>query len=379
MTHADLERENKELKRTLKVLQNKAERQESIVQNYFDIELSLLACTRLAELLDYLLVSFKEKFEFDAVNLVLLDPQQAARLLLQDYTPPSHAGTLRFVDNMSTLRQLHPNNDAILNGDLDSAARKIAFPSNPFLLSTAVLPLVRHHYLIGSIQLGSTDPGRFSRSADAKHIAHFASVVAICIENCINYENMKRLSIIDMLTKVHNRRSFENELQREVSRAHRSGYPISCLFMDLDYFKLVNDKYGHPTGDKVLRTIGNFLNEQRRKSDLVARYGGEEFAIILPDCNDKQAVQVAERLQSRFNKLIFRTTEGESFRMTTSIGVSACTPADVMADKLTSMATELLDAADRGVYDAKASGRNCVKTQPLNSHGRYTAAESKSA
>ncbi len=360
MSKHSLERENRELKRSLRLLASKVERNEAIVKSFFEMEIRLLSCTRLSELLDLILIEFREYFRLDAVNLVLFDPEQAARTLLEDYVPPPPANTLRFVENQRLLHTLYTDKKLVV-GEPDDSIKETAFPGSHYILSCALLPLERHNCIIGSLHLGSGDPTRYSNALMYDYIKHLASVISICIENCINYENMKRMSIIDMLTRVNNRRSFEIEIQREIARASRSECPLSCLFLDLDYFKLVNDKYGHLSGDRVLRTVGGFLKQQQRKSDVVARYGGEEFSILLPNCDELQAVQLADNLREKFNALIFRSDKGEPFRMTTSIGVSTCYPATYTRDTFERLAYNLISAADKAVYHSKAAGRDQVQ------------------
>jgi diguanylate cyclase (GGDEF)-like protein len=168
-----------------------------------------------------------------------------------------------------------------------------------------------------------------------------------------------------MLTKVHNRRSFEQEIVRELSRASRSAQPLACLFIDLDHFKTVNDTYGHQTGDRVLRTIGLFLNKQLRKTDTIARYGGEEFAILLPNCDQKRALEIAETLRLKFSRLIFRGEDSQPFRMTTSVGASLCHPEKLTSIKLDDIAYQLIQSADKAVYHSKHNGRDQVSFSPF--------------
>lgn len=364
MNQQSLERENRELKRSIRLMTTKAERNDAIIKSFFEMELRLLACTRLADLLDLILLEFREYFRLDAVQLLLFDPEQAARSLLEDYVPPPVPNCLRFVDNQRLLKTIYPQ-QKLIAGHLDDEIKRLAFTEQHYILSSALLPLVRHNCLIGGLHLGSSDPTRFSSALLYDYINHFASVISICIENCINYENMKRMSIIDMLTKVHNRRAFETELHKEIARASRGCYPLSCLFMDLDYFKLVNDRFGHITGDKVLRTVGNFLKQQQRKSDLIARYGGEEFAILLPDCNTAEALKVADNLREQFSNLIFRTEQGQGFRMTTSIGVATCCPDQYSPQVMEKLGYNLIAAADSAVYRSKAEGRDRVSVAAL--------------
>ena len=360
MGSTPLEQENQELKRTLRIMAKKAERNEATLNSFFEVELRLLSCSRLSDLLDLILIEFKEMFRLNNVNLILFDPEHAARSLLNDYTPPAPGNTLRFVQSQRLLKSIYPNQKLIV-GAPSQPLRNEAFPvtSNP-IESCALLPLIRQNCLIGSLHLGSSDPSRYTEHVRYDYIQHLASVVSVCIENCINQENLHRLSSIDMLTKVHNRRSFEQEIVRELSRASRGGYQLACLFLDLDHFKMVNDNFGHQTGDRVLRTVGLFLNKQLRKTDIVARYGGEEFAVLLPNCDKAGALEIAEGLRQKLSKLIFRDEASKPFRMTTSVGVSLCKPDEYPKAHLDDVSYQLIQSADKAVYHSKHNGRDRV-------------------
>ncbi len=359
-----LEKENRELKRTLRLMTHKAEANEATLNSFFEVELRLLSCTRLAELLNLILIEFKELFRLSSVNLILFDPEHAARGLLSNYIPPAPGNTLRFVQNQRLLKSIYPNQKLIV-GVPDVSLRDEAFPaiSHP-IESCALLPLVRQNCLIGSLHLGSNDPSRYTEHVRYDYLQHLTSVISVCIENCINQENLQRLSRIDMLTKVHNRRSFEQEIVRELSRASRGQYPLACLFLDLDYFKKVNDMFGHQTGDRVLRAVGLFLNKQVRKTDIIARYGGEEFAVLLPNCNKEMALEIAESLRLKLSQLVFRDEESNPFKMTTSIGVSVYWPSEKPTTQLDEVSYQLIQAADKGVYNAKHEGRDRISFIP---------------
>lgn len=366
MGASDLERENQELKRTLRLLINKAERNESVLNSFFEVELGLLSCSRLSELLDLILIKFKDKFRLSNVNLILFDPEHAARSLLDDYIPPPPGNTLRFVQNQRLLNSIYPNHKMIVGMPSDNLCRE-AFPvSESPIQSCALLPLIRQNCLIGSLHLGSSDASRYTEHVRYDYIQHLASVVSVCIENCINQENLHRISSIDMLTKVLNRRAFEQEIVRELSRASRTEQPLACLFLDIDHFKMVNDNYGHQTGDRVLRTIGLFLNKQLRKTDIVARYGGEEFAVLLPNCDTQRAMEIADGLRQKLAKLIFRDEDSHPFRMTTSVGVSVCPPNLISIDKIENVSYQLIQSADKAVYASKRSGRDKVSYTPFS-------------
>lgn len=359
------DKENRELRRTMHLMTSKVERNEAILKSFFEMEIRLLDCSRLDQLLDLILVEFKEYFRLSAVHLILLDPEGAARDLLEDYTPPEPGHTLRFVNNQRLLNSIFPT-PQLRAGELSAPIKKLAFPSSPFVLSSALLPLVRQNCLIGSLHLGSNDPGRYSEKFDYDYIGHLASVIGVCLENCINQQNLKRLSIIDMLTKVHNRRAFDQEIIKELSRSARSGKNLSCLFIDLDYFKLVNDNYGHQIGDKVLSGIGKLLKSSLRKTDFIARYGGEEFAILLPDCNGEQASQIANTIREKILRMVINSPDGEPFRISASIGVSSCDASQHDHSNIDKLAHQLLKSADIAVYNAKQTGRNRVCFSPMS-------------
>jgi len=216
------------------------------------------------------------------------------------------------------------------------------------------------------LHLGAQDIHRYTVDYRYDYLEHLASVIAVCIENCINQENLQRLSTFDMLTNVHNRRAFDQDILKEVNRANRNNAPLSCLFIDLDYFKAINDTHGHQTGDRVLKTIGLLLKRILRKTDLIARYGGEEFAILLPGCAEAQAQQVAENLRKQVASEIFRSLEGVPFRISTSIGFSTFYPEQHPSPPDLKEASEhLVRISDEALYQAKHEGRNCIRFKPF--------------
>ena len=359
-----LETENTELKRTLRLTAKKIEHNEATLKRFFDVELRLLACNRLAELLDLLLNDFKTTFKLSDVRLVLFDPEHITSELLENFLP-HHSSQIQLEPNQRFLKQLYPAKK-LLAGEISSDDRKELFPNNPYILSAALLPLVRQECLIGSLHLGAQDIHRYTVDYRYDYLEHLASVIAVCIENCINQENLQRLSTFDMLTNVHNRRAFDQDILKEVNRANRNNAPLSCLFIDLDYFKAINDTHGHQTGDRVLKTIGLLLKRILRKTDLIARYGGEEFAILLPGCAETQAQQVAENLRKQVASEIFRSLEGVPFRISTSIGFSTFYPEQHPSPPDLKEASEhLVRVSDEALYQAKHEGRNCIRFKPF--------------
>lgn len=355
-----LEQENRSLKRTLHVLISKAERNQDILSTFQQIELQLLSCHRLGDLLDMLLVNLKEYFSLDAISLFLFDPEGTAQSLIESYRSPSQHQCLSFYQEYNKLRNLYEKTDkpVLLSPSYDLKNR--LFPEQRAIQSCAMLPLERQGILIGSLHLGSVDPQRYNERIATDYIGHMASVVSVCIENAISQETLRQLSIIDMLTKVNNRRSFDQELIRELSRASRNQYSISCLFIDLDHFKRVNDTFGHQTGDKVLAEAAQIIKKQLRSTDFMARYGGEEFAVLLPGCDSDRAMRVAESIRKAVSIVSFHSDDQQQFKMTLSIGVACCLPKSHPDCDLLNDAHMLVANADKGVYQAKEAGRNTL-------------------
>ena len=355
-----LETENRNLKRTLHVMISKAERNRDILHTFQEIELRLLSCNSLADLLDMLLITLREYFRLDEIRLVLFDPEHTARDLIPSYNPPSPPNCLRFTDNYRKLRQLYSRTPRPRLGSQGDELTEAAFGPGSRVHSSALLPLVRQNVIIGSLHLGSYDPSRYNPNVATDYIGHLASIIGVCIENCISQETLRRLSMIDVLTKVHNRRAFNSEMSKELSRACRNQQPLSCLFIDLDHFKRINDTYGHQTGDRVLRGSAQTIKDQLRKTDFIARFGGEEFAVLLPGCDKEQAIAIAETIRKAVRQQQFVGDNDEQFQITLSIGATTCPVQRFEPCGLNDLADLLVACADKGVYQAKAQGRDQV-------------------
>jgi diguanylate cyclase (GGDEF)-like protein len=171
---------------------------------------------------------------------------------------------------------------------------------------------------------------------------------------------LARLSAVDGLTGIANRRQFDEAISREWRRCLREREPLSLLMADIDYFKQYNDGYGHQAGDECLKRVAAALcSKLRRPADIVARYGGEEFAAILPDTSQEGAIQVAESMNAAVRQLGL-PHEGSLFGvLTVSIGVASTVP--TQAGEM----PRLLGAADWALYEAKRAGRNCVRVADM--------------
>jgi len=160
------------------------------------------------------------------------------------------------------------------------------------------------------------------------------------------------LSITDGLTALYNSRYFYQQIESEVIRTNRYGHPLSMLMIDVDDFKDYNDRFGHLDGDNVLRTLGNIIKQNIRDTDSAYRYGGEEFAVILPDTDAQQSIQVADRIRKTFKSIPFTPRPGKTANVTISIGVSQFIVGEDMKD--------FIKRADKNLYHCKKEGKNCV-------------------
>jgi len=219
--------------------------------------------------------------------------------------------------------------------------------------SLLVLPMLSADEAIGTLTLVARAEKRFS--SDVRDmLTVIANQVAVSLQNGLLYRRMETMATTDGLTGLTNHRSFQERFEDLLQRAQRHNHRVALLLCDVDHFKKVNDTYGHPIGDEVLRRVARVLQEVPRKIDIPARYGGEEFAVVLDNVDVAQAKAVAERIRIEISKVVVETEKG-SLSVTESIGVAAFP--DDGRDRAT-----LVERADLALYHAKHTGRNRVVT-----------------
>ncbi|TFH04524.1 MAG: sensor domain-containing diguanylate cyclase [Spirochaetales bacterium] len=188
---------------------------------------------------------------------------------------------------------------------------------------------------------------------------YMADYLALALSNARLYSRMQQRAEIDQLSGLLTRRAFMETGESIVDESFHSGRRLTCLLLDIDKFKSINDTYGHPTGDQVIRALGGMMRETLRGSDLIARYGGEEFCALLPETSVDHAVEVADRLRANVEKCEFTGVEG---RITVSIGLAGIdhppSGEPGTTDRLS--IEQMLKRADRSLYQAKQTGRNKV-------------------
>jgi len=355
--------ENETLRSRMAYLLEQAERNHSIMTRHQAFDLQIVGAGSFQELVSTIFGMLPVISELDTVTLSLVDPDADIYTVMHklgvDYEQlPNllfceHATELGF--KIAEGRLPRP-----VLGPYAPSRHGAMFPQPPTgLQSVALVPLLRNTRLIGSLNLGSSDPNRFTPALGTDFIEHMGSIVAICLENVISNEMLKYIGLTDSLTGVYNRRYIDRRLVEEIARARRQGYRISCMFIDVDHFKQVNDSVGHAGGDEVLREVASRIKAELRISDAVARFGGEEFVVLLIDADLESASMVAQRIRNSVALSPVHLNAGEQVEVTVSIGMA--TLDDFERDHaIEGVAQELVAQADTALYQAKANGRNRV-------------------
>ena len=219
-----------------------------------------------------------------------------------------------------------------------------------------VLPLFVHNRVVGAMQLFGDCDDCFSHE-DVQLLWILSLISESMLARDYSNESLLRTAFTDFLTGLKTRGYFEQQLDLELARAGRRATPVALLMIDIDHFKRLNDTHGHPAGDSALRDFAAILTGDLRQIDLAARYGGEEFILLLPETNQEGAMLVAQRLRHAVEEAKFRISSSElgtvPEHLTISVGI-AIFPDDAVRK------SELLEAADAALYEAKSRGRNTV-------------------
>ena len=346
--------------RELRDLKAEVARNEAKMHRTQQRELRLLRAEDLNALLHELIEGLQESYELEMVTVVLCDPDHDVRhLLLAAGTPAESFEGLIIVESLIGLAPQFVTMRQPWLGAFAASDHQLIFPQSQRIASVAMIPLTHREKLIGSINLGSADGGRFTRNHAADFLAHLGVIASYCIDNTVNRARLLRSGFTDVLTGWHNRRYLQVRLHEELARARRDRKNVVCLMIDVDHFKRINDTWGHAAGDSVLQELAGRIDSQVRASDVAARYGGEEFVVLLPDTTIESGMLLAERIRAAVSSSRYEIPGAEPQTITASIGIAGVMP-EPDDDDLKTLGDSLIARADVALYKAKAQGRDRV-------------------
>ncbi len=318
-----------------------------------DAEFALIEANDLPDFLDRIFAHLPLALSLEQVFLTLLsDDPLLPNWIAERYPDRVLPEGLRFApaDTVTHLFLGQPTEDVF---------------ADPRPASAAILPLTcrGERQALGVLSLGSNDPQRFQHQMATDFLERFSSIVAVCLENVLNMERVRRIGLTDILTGIGNRRFFDQRLQEDLAQSLRRQSGLCCLLLDIDYFKKVNDQYGHPVGDRVLAAVAQCFQPQLSSRDTCARYGGEEFVILLTQSSLDAGLEVAEKIRAAVENLTLYDDQQRRFSITISIGVSMLEPPE-HPPSLSELADTLIQRTDTALYRAKRRGRNRVEIWP---------------
>ena len=317
---------------------------------------------------------FLDCYPGDPIRLCILDGAKYRRLQISGPKAPTGESTVSM--NVGIAGSVIKSKTPLWIPDTHPSRKIRKFPgiiAETFARSIMVIPITAMKRVVGCLEMYSIHPNRFD---EIEH--HLGLLVASHLSSALDNiltrqelatanarlrdhdlrltqlnEKLQQLAHTDEATGLFNKRRLFERLDMEVARAKRYGETLSCLMIDVDDFKQINDTYGHQAGDQVLRQIGALLQRSLRVTDFIARYGGEEFTVLLPRTNSAGAYRAAENLRSAFmaQEFLLSTT---SIHITASIGIACCSTFNHPSSQ------QIILLADNALYRAKRNGKNQV-------------------
>ena len=361
--HKDLATELDLINAKYAALSDEFKRNMSILRRSYERELTLLTAEDIAALFRKMTRGLRDSYALDKVTVVLADPDHDVRHLIgAGGGDPGELPDLRFVEALAGLAPQYVALRRPWLGPYKASDHSLLFPGESGINSIAMIPLIHKGALLGSINFASADASRFTRDHATDFFAHLGAIASFALENVVNRARLQRSGFTDVLTGWNNRRYLQVRLTEELARARRDANTLVCLMLDIDHFKNVNDTYGHPAGDAVLRELAQRIESQVRVSDIAARYGGEEFVVLLPGTEIESGTLLAERIRKAVSAKPIDIGGGNSITITVSIGIASVAP-ERDADNLKTAGESLLARADVALYSAKSAGRDQVATE----------------
>lgn len=342
------------------VARRSAERQIRAINHVLDAGSDLGTKLAMAEVLTQLLNmlrQFRESVPWQnvVVYVARYDASAGEEILCAEAISGAHAdfyrgSKLRFTDGL--LGYAASEQRPIIVPDLQKEIRDANLPKPKAVRGAMIVPIVSEGVTIGSVLFTSSVYGGFTFDMQ-RLVDRLIRLASVGIQNARLHSKTLELAETDSMTGLLTNRAYQERLDAEYRRAQTTKQSLALLILDVDYFKHVNDTYGHPQGDELLRQLGEVIRQHARKDDICCRYGGDEFTVVMPETIKAEAAMVAGRLRQAVQDRIFQL-DGATAKITVSIGVAGY-PQD------TSSRPALVKAADDALYAAKQSGRNNVK------------------
>lgn len=351
------------VRRQLEELTQEVARNDDKMRRTQERELALLQSPDLDSLIRNMTTGLRRSYGVESVSLVLADPDHDLRhLLLANGTPAETYDGLIIVESLSGLAPQYIALHQPWLGQFAACDHQMICADAIAAKSIAIIPLIFRQQLIGSINLCSVDPLRFTQNHASDFLAHLGVIASFSVENAVNRARLTRSGFTDVLTGWNNRRYLGVRMLEELARARRDAARLVCLMLDVDHFKRVNDTYGHAAGDEVLRELAQRIESQVRASDVAARYGGEEFVVLLPGTDIGSAKLLAERIRGAICASPVVLPNGATVTITVSIGIAEVAPSADDND-LKTLGDSLVARADVALYAAKSAGRDRVTVE----------------
>ncbi|RLD08317.1 MAG: hypothetical protein DRI65_02560 [Chloroflexota bacterium] len=324
------------------------------IQSSLDIEV----------VLDQILIQIATVIPYNAANLILIENGkmrvvrqqgfQDSQNKLDDQTDQEFD-----ISRFTTLVRMTESRRPMIVPDTDKHPDWVKTESTSGVMSWAGAPILEGNHVIGFLSLNNYTANYYNQD-HADILSAFASQASIALTHARLHKKIQEMAITDPLTEILNRRGLQRWGQYEIDRAKRFDSPLSAIYFDLDKFKIVNDTYGHDTGDEVLKQVVSCCLSVIRSIDIFSRVGGEEFLIILPETSLPIAIQVAERIRLTVKGYSFNN-DSHHINMTLSLGV-------VELNEEIDTLSDLMKAADQYMYQSKQSGRNQTSNPKFNSN-----------
>ncbi len=348
------------MRHELAALKKQVRSNEKIWSGFRKVEIDAIGADTFHQLVHGITTGIKSTFpKVDEASIACLNLDYEIVRIMAKREAPHDISPYFVMVTEHELDQWFPDSLQPVVGGCDVPTQQRLFPGCKRPLgSTALSPLIVSGKLIGCLAQGSYDRRHFSAEAGTELLAHLSATIALCIRNTVNIARLERHGLTDPLTDIPNRRFLERRLDEEIERCRRYGHPLTCVMLDIDHFKKINDQYGHSVGDSVLKSVADALCKGLRASDILSRYGGEEFVLLLPETRLVHGAKIARRHHQEIKKLQFKLQDQQRLSITISAGVAVLDKPPTAAGG--DLGQWLLQRSDHALYQAKRQGRNRV-------------------